>query len=576
LKEGLFVGKEIIVNCDRRQKRIAVLEDGQLVEIYLERPLEQRVVGNIYKGVVENVLPGMQAAFVNVGLERNTFLYVADAVPGIDEYPRGVPKKKRRATIKELLQSGQHVLVQVTKEPIGNKGARVTRHITLPGRLVVLMPTVDHVGVSRRIADEGERKRLRKLAAELRPKQMGVIVRTVATGCKAEELQADIDFLAKLWKGIQRKERRAKAPSLVHRDLDLVDRVIRDLVDDSVDRLIVDDVEQYRRVLDLLSATAPHLKERVHIYQQRQPIFDTFGLEVELEKALRRRVWLKSGGYLIFDQTEALTVIDVNTGRYVGSTNLADTVLRTNLEAADEIAHQLRLRNIGGIIIIDFIDMSSNDHQKQVLQRLEQALKLDKTKTSILGLTQLGLVEMTRQKVRQNISEVLQKPCPYCEGTGQVLHEEVLGYKIELELHRYFQTHEDEAVLLDVHPTVAAVLIGSGGSNLERLEAETGRHIFIRGNSERHIADWGIILAGNSEMVEKVALPVHVGDVLSVKLEDIHAGRAQDAIARQDGFIIQVDKAAKLVGQKVLVEIVRTYRTFAKARIAGELVDASH
>ncbi|MGI6344856.1 MAG: Rne/Rng family ribonuclease [Bacillota bacterium] len=570
------MGKEIIVNCDRRQKRIAVLEDGQLVEIYLERPLEQRVVGNIYKGVVENVLPGMQAAFVNVGLERNTFLYVADAVPGIDEYPRGVPKKKRRATIKELLQSGQHVLVQVTKEPIGNKGARVTRHITLPGRLVVLMPTVDHVGVSRRIADEGERKRLRKLAAELRPKQMGVIVRTVATGCKAEELQADIDFLAKLWKGIQRKERRAKAPSLVHRDLDLVDRVIRDLVDDSVDRLIVDDVEQYRRVLDLLSATAPHLKERVHIYQQRQPIFDTFGLEVELEKALRRRVWLKSGGYLIFDQTEALTVIDVNTGRYVGSTNLADTVLRTNLEAADEIAHQLRLRNIGGIIIIDFIDMSSNDHQKQVLQRLEQALKLDKTKTSILGLTQLGLVEMTRQKVRQNISEVLQKPCPYCEGTGQVLHEEVLGYKIELELHRYFQTHEDEAVLLDVHPTVAAVLIGSGGSNLERLEAETGRHIFIRGNSERHIADWGIILAGNSEMVEKVALPVHVGDVLSVKLEDIHAGRAQDAIARQDGFIIQVDKAAKLVGQKVLVEIVRTYRTFAKARIAGELVDASH
>lgn len=570
------MGKEIIVNCDRRQKRIAVLEDGQLVEIYLERPLEQRVVGNIYKGVVENVLPGMQAAFVNVGLERNTFLYVADAVPGIDEYPRGVPKKKRRATIKELLQSGQHVLVQVTKEPIGNKGARVTRHITLPGRLVVLMPTVDHVGVSRRIADEGERKRLRKLAAELRPKQMGVIVRTVATGCKAEELQADIDFLAKLWKGIQRKERRAKAPSLVHRDLDLVDRVIRDLVDDSVDRLIVDDVEQYRRVLDLLSATAPHLKERVHIYQQRQPIFDTFGLEVELEKALRRRVWLKSGGYLIFDQTEALTVIDVNTGRYVGSTNLADTVLKTNLEAADEIAHQLRLRNIGGIIIIDFIDMSSNDHQKQVLQRLEQALKLDKTKTSILGLTQLGLVEMTRQKVRQNISEVLQKPCPYCEGTGQVLHEEVLGYKIELELHRYFQTHEDEAVLLDVHPTVAAVLIGSGGSNLERLEAETGRHIFIRGNSERHIADWGIILAGNSEMVEKVALPVHVGDVLSVKLEDIHAGRAQDAIARQDGFIIQVDKAAKLVGQKVLVEIVRTYRTFAKARIAGELVDASH
>ena len=567
------MSKEIIINCDNRETRVAVVENGRLVEIYLERPLEQRVVGNIYKGLVENVLPGMQAAFVNVGLERNTFLYVADAIPGLDEFPEGVPKASKRATIKELVHSGKDILVQVTKEPFGNKGARVTRHVTLPGRYVVLMPTVDYVGVSRRIEDEAERERLRKLASEIKPKRVGVIVRTVATGLTADELKQDIDFLAKLWQSIQKRGNKLKAPALVHRDLDLVGRVIRDLVDDSVDRLIVDSVEQYKSVLELLTVTAPQYKERVSLFQQQRPIFETFGLEAELDKALKRRVWLKSGGYLVIDQTEALIAIDVNTGKFVGSTNLADTVLKTNLEASEEIARQLRLRNLGGIIIIDFIDMMLADHRKQVLERLEDAVKADKTKTAILGLTQLGLVEMTRQKVRQAIGEVLQKPCPYCDGTGHVLHEEVLGNRIEMELRRYFQSHQDEAVLLEVHPTVAAVLIGAGGGNLERLENETGRHIYVRGNSDRHIEDWAIVLSGNSEMVEKVALPVQVGDVLSVKLEDIHQGRPKDAIARKDGFVIQVEKAAQLVGQKVLIEVTRTFRTYAKARLAGEFVD---
>lgn len=567
------MSKEIIINCDSRETRAAVVEDGRMVEVYLERPIEQRVVGNIYSGVVENVLPGMQAAFVNVGLERNTFLYVADAVPGLDEFPEGVPKASKKATIKELVHKGKDVLVQVTKEPFGNKGARVTKHITLPGRYVVLMPTVDYVGVSRRIESEAERERLRKLAHEIKPKRIGVIVRTVATGLSAEELKQDIDFLAKLWQSVQQRAKKAKAPALIHRDLDLVGRVVRDLVDDSVDRMIIDNVEQYKAMLDLLSATAPQYKDRVSLFQQQRPIFETFGLETELDKALKPRVWLKSGGYLVIDQTEALTVIDVNTGKFVGSTNLADTVFQTNLEACDEIARQLRLRNLGGIIIIDFIDMSAAEHRKQVLARLEEAMKADKTKSAILGLTQLGLVEMTRHKVRQAIGEVLQKPCPYCDGTGHVLHEEVLGSRIELELWRYFRTHEDEAVLLDVHPSVAAVLIGSGGSNLERLEKETGRHVFVRGNSERHLEDWAIVLSGNSEMVEKVALPVQVGDVLSVKLEDVHQGRAKDAIARKDGLVIQVDKAAHLVGQKVLIEVTRTFRTYAKARLAGEFVD---
>ena len=569
------MSKEIVVNCQGRETRVAVMENGKLVEMFLERPIEQRVVGNIYKGVVENVLPGMQAAFVNVALERNTFLYVADAVPGLDEYPEGVPKTRKRATIRELVHSGKDILVQVTKEPFGNKGARVTRHVTLPGRYVVLMPTVNHVGVSRRITEEAERERLRKIATEVKPKRMGVIVRTVATGCSPEELKQDIDFLTKLWNSIRQRSRKAKAPSLIHRDLDLVGRVIRDLLDDSVDRLVVDSVDQYQAVLDLLAATAPEFRERVFLFQQQRPIFATFGLEAELDKALKRRVWLKSGGYLVIDQTEALTAIDVNTGKYVGSTNLADTVLKTNLEAAEEIAHQLRLRNIGGIIIIDFIDMTKPDHQKQVLDQLEQAVKADKTKSAILGLTQLGLVEMTRQKVRQAIGEVLQKPCPCCDGTGYVLHEEVIGNRIEMDLAHYFRTHQDEAVLLDVNPIVAAVLIGTGGSNLERLEAETGRHIYVRGNADRTLEDWAIVLAGNSDMVEKVALPVEVGDVLSLRLESVHQGKAKDAIARKDGFVIQVDQAASLVGQKVLVEVTRTFRTYAKGRLSGEFIDVN-
>ncbi len=570
------MSKEVIINCDSRETRVAVVEDGRLVEVYLERPIEQRVVGNIYKGIVDNVLPGMQAAFVNVGLERNTFLYVADAVPGLDEHPEGVPKASKRATIKELLHKGKQILVQVTKEPFGNKGARVTRHVTLPGRYVVLMPTVDHVGISRRIEDGAERDRLRKLARELKPKHIGLIVRTVAIGISAEDLKQDIDFLAKLWRSIQQRSKKLKAPALVHRDLDVVGRVVRDALDDSVDRVIIDSVDHYKAMLELLAATAPQYQERVSLFKQQRPIFETFGLEVELDKALKRRVWLKSGGYLVIDQTEALTVIDVNTGKFVGNTSLEDTVLKINLESCEEIARQLRLRNLGGIIIIDFIDMNQSEHGKQVVAQLEEALKADKTKTSILGLTQLGLVEMTRQKVRQAIGEVLQKPCPYCDGTGHVLHEEVLGGRIEMELWRYFRTHQDEAVLLDVHPTVAAVLIGSGGSNLERLEKETGRHVFVRGNSERHLEDWAIVLSGNSEMVEKVALPVHVGEVLTVKLEDVHQGRAKDAIARKDGFVIQVDKAAHLVGQKVLIEITRAFRTYAKARLAGELVDGTH
>ena len=430
--------------------------------------------------------------------------------------------------------------------------------------------------VYRAITDGAERERLRQLAAELKPKRMGVIIRTVATGCTAEELQQDIDFLVRLWRSIQKRSRKAKAPSLIHRDLDLVGRVIRDLLDENVNRLILDSATQYNAVLELLSATAPEFCERVFLFKQQKPIFATFGLEDELEKALKRRVWLKSGGYLVIDQTEALTAIDVNTGKYVGSTNLADTVLRTNLEAAEEIARQLRLRNIGGIIIIDFIDMSTDDHRQQVLDKLEQAVKKDKVKSTVLGLTQLGLVEMTRQKVRQAVGEVMQKPCPYCEGTGQVLHEEILGNRIEMELVHYFRTHHDEAVLLDVNPAVAAVLIGTGGSNLERLESETGRHIYIRGNGDRHLEDWAIVLAGNSDMVEKVALPVQVGDVLTLRLEDVHQGRAKDAIARRDGFVIQVDKAAHLIGQKVLVEITRTFRTYAKGRLVENSIDPGH
>lgn len=566
LRSDSPVTKEIVVNVDHEETRVATLEDGSLVEIAVERPTGQRVAGNIYKGRVENVLPGMQAAFVNVGLERNAFLYVDDALPVKDE-DDDLPDL-RRATIRDVVREGQEIVVQVAKEPIGTKGARVTRHLTLPGRYLVLMPGVDYVGVSRRIENEGERERLRTLAESVKPEGAGLIVRTVAEGADEQELTRDVVFLARLWERIQAKARMSGAPAVLHKDLGLLLRVVRDAFSEEVDKLTIDSRQEYEKVLELLDISAPELKPRVSYHAAHdRPIFDVYGIEPEIEKALKRRVWLKSGGYIVIDRTEALTSIDVNTGKYVGTTNLADTVFRTNLEAAREIARQIRLRDIGGIIVVDFIDMEVPEHRQQVLKALEEAVKSDRTKTNVLGLTQLGLVEMTRKKVRQSLDDVLQRACPYCDGRGKVLSEESMSRKVRADVKRILKHTSSEAVLIEVHPSVAALLIGAGGANLRELEKETGKLVYIKGDSDCHLETMNLRALGTREEVEAKALPVHTGQQLELKVEEPHATNPADGIARVDGYVIDIEGAGNRVGERVRAEVSRAFRTYAKARL---------
>ncbi|MEW6724811.1 MAG: Rne/Rng family ribonuclease [Bacillota bacterium] len=563
--------KEILVNVDQDETRVAVLENGELVELYYERPITQRSVGNVYKGKVENVLPGMQAAFVNIGLDRNAFLYVTDAIAVYagDEENETVPvANKKKATIKDVVKEGQEILLQVIKEPMGSKGARVSTHLTLPGRYVVLMPTVDYIGVSRRIESDKERERLKSAAKKVKPRGVGLIVRTAAEGATLEELRQDVRFLTRLWRKIRRRAASARPPSLIHKDLGLVYRIVRDLFTEDVTRLVVDSRAEYQKIMEILTDFSPELKERTTYYDARErSLFDSYGLETEVDKAAKRRVWLKSGGYIVIDQTEALTVIDVNTGKFVGSTNLADTVLKTNLEAAREIARQLRLRDIGGIIVADFIDMENGEHRQEMLRTLHEELKKDRTKTNVLGLTQLGLVEMTRKKMKQGLEAVLLSDCPYCEGTGKVLSEATMAARTRRELRRLLGHTENEAILVEVHPSVASLLIGANGANLKVLEKETRKIIYIRGNEECHVERMNIRLMGTKEEVERRALPVHPGEQLEVRVEEPHVSNPHDGIARIEGYVLDIEGGGKLVGERVRVQVKKAFRTYAKAVI---------
>jgi ribonuclease G len=552
--------KKIIVNCDNRATRVALLENGKLVELYIERPLQHRVVGNLYKGIVANVLPGMQAAFVDIGLEKNAFLYVDDIYTEVNgEAPQA------RGEIAKLLKAGEEIMVQVIKEPFGSKGARVTGQITLPGRYLVLVPGADYVGVSRRIESQTERERLRREVEKMRPEKLGLIVRTVAEGVENEILEQDLQFLVQLWHRILNRFQQKTAPAVIYQDLALTCRIARDLFVEDFNSFLIDNDHEYEKVHEILDYISPHLKPKVTFYRDPQPIFERYGVEKEIEKALEGQVWLKSGGYLVFDETEALTVIDVNTGRYTGKRNLTDTILKTNLEAADEIARQIRLRDIGGIIIVDFIDMSIEEHRQKVLDRLNDAVKHDRTKTYILGITALGLVEMTRKKVRQDLAAVLQQPCPYCNGTGRVLTPLVVSSKIERELKKVLQQEPGEAVLVEMHHEVAAIIIGTGGANLKKIEDQLNRHIFIRGTNDIHIERYRIVAAGKLKEIEALAFPVSPGEIIEVLIEEPHAAHPEHGIARLQGFVINVEGAGEKAGRTVRVKITGVCRTFARA-----------
>ncbi|MEA4891294.1 MAG: Rne/Rng family ribonuclease [Peptococcaceae bacterium] len=409
--------REILMKVEGSETKVVVTEDGRLVELYVERERDQRVVGNIYKGIVKNILPGMQAAFVDIGLEKNAFLYVADARTAHGDEAKGI--EGLSVPIQGLLKEGQDIMVQISKEPVGTKGARITSQITIPGRFLVLMPTMDNITVSRRITEGEEKRRLLALAQELKPGGMGLIVRTVGEGASREDLIQDRDHLLRIWEGIAQNYEKGGARGLVYQDLALSQRILRDIFSTDVNRLMVNSRQLYNQVVDFIETMEPRLKKKVFVCNMEE-LFEKYNVDFEMRQALDRKVWMKNGSYLIFDHTEALTVIDVNTGKYVGSTNLDDTVLRTNVEAAREIARQLRIRNIGGIIIIDFIDMNEETHKRKVLEAFEAELKKDKVRTHILGITALGLVEITRKKVRQSLDSTLETCCPVCGGKGRV------------------------------------------------------------------------------------------------------------------------------------------------------------
>ena len=440
--------REIVVNSSLVETRVAVVEDGTLVELLIDNTHTQSLAGNIYKGRVLKILPGMQAAFVDIGLARDAFLYVRDIWEEMEDYEEllaegeaveeaedaevteeAPPRKRRqpnrprqpsRASIEELIREGQEVLVQVAREPLGTKGARITSHVTLPGRYLVYMPTESHVGVSRKIESEAERSRLKHFIEEINIQREGVIVRTAGVGRSRAELQADLDFLSSTWRQIRTKAETLTAPAMVQKDLDLIFRIFRDLITKDVARLVVDSAAEYERCMEYTESLFPELRQLLYLYTEDEPIFKSFGIEKEIEKALRSKVWLKSGGYLVIEQTEALVSIDINTGKYVGKHDFEETILKTNREAAREIARQVRLRDLGGIIIIDFIDMARQENRDKVMEELKDALRADRSPTNVSLLSELGLVEMTRKRVRQGLNQAVSQTCPACGGLGWV------------------------------------------------------------------------------------------------------------------------------------------------------------
>lgn len=422
IKQSFFRGdgvkkvlKRIVVRYEPGASSVALMEEGRLAEFFLEQPEDREKAGNIYKGKVVNVLPGMQAAFVDIGLKKNAFLYIDDLLPVHME-----KKPKIKPSITELVKEGQELIVQVKKEPLGTKGARVTTHFTIPGRWVVLLPDADYVAVSRKIESDQERARLKAAGSQIRKPGDGLIIRTVAEGESADSLAKDLAVLNDIWSGLLRRAAECASPALLYRDLGMIHRLVRDLFSDSVKELVIDDGRSAQEIGGLLSSMAPELQGRVKVYQGEGSVLKYYGIYEQLERAFRRKIWLENGGYLVVDPTEALTVIDVNTGKYTGSVDLEQTVFETNLEAAEEIARLLRLRDIGGMIIVDFIDMAEERHRKLVTDKLEACMKKDRTKVQVVGWTRLGLVEITRKKVRPNLDELLSESCPQCSGVGRI------------------------------------------------------------------------------------------------------------------------------------------------------------
>ncbi|MFL5781575.1 MAG: Rne/Rng family ribonuclease [Thermoleophilaceae bacterium] len=541
-------------------------------ELYIERRWSRSIVGNIYKGRVDNVLPGLEAAFVDIGIDKNGFLHVDDIVmPGVEVARRGrVGGKGQR--IAQLLKPGQEIIVQVVKDPLKTKGARLSMQLSIAGRYLVYVPQGEGVGVSRRLPDN-ERDKLRKRAAKLDLGEGGAIIRTAAQGASREDFEREIKYLHKLHELLQKRAEEATAPALVFQEADLSVRVVRDIFSAEFERAIVDDEKQHGRLTSFFTRTAPELVERVELYKDEEPLFERYGVDAVIQSTLNRRVDLPSGGYLMIDYAEAMTVIDVNSGSFTGrgkGARLEDTIAKTNLEAAEETVRQLRLRDIGGIIVIDFIDMARARNRDAVLKTLRKMLDEDRTKTYVMEISPLGLVEMTRQNVTDGVREILTTTCPTCEGEGVVLSEETVAIEVERKLRDLVAERSGpEAFLIQVHPAVSNVLINGPGRPVLELEKELSRHFHFEGSDALPIDYFAVAMEGSSAEVEERALPFREGEEVHVTIEEPHMYEEDDAVAKVDGYVISVAGAGSLIGEKRLVRIDSVSRSAATASLVG-------
>ena len=597
--------KQVLVSVDRAETRVALLEAAgtpaasnspggsrkrttvkpgagyRIAELYIERRGGRSIVGNIYKGKVDNVLPGLEAAFVDIGLEKNGFLHVDEIVlPGVE-----TPKRGRggagRSKISELLKPGQEIVVQVVKDPLKTKGARLSMEVTIAGRYMVYAPTGEGVGVSRRLEDK-ERERLRRQTAKLDIGGGGVIVRTAAHGAQRADFERELLYLHKLHEVLCKRVEDTQAPAMVFQEADLSVRVVRDIFSEHFERAIVDDEQQHKRLVSFFARTAPELVERVELWDGSEPLLDAYKVTDAIDGLMSRRVDLPSGGYLMIDYAEALTVIDVNSGSFIGrgkGAGLEETITKTNLEAAEEVVNQLRLRDIGGIIVIDFIDMARARNRDAVMKTLRKALDEDRTKTFTAELSRLGLVEMTRQNVTEGVREIMSRACPTCDGEGVIRSEETIAIEFERRLRDIAAEHpEDEAFLVQINPRVTAQFTGQASRVLHALEAETGKSFHFEGSEGLTLDHFAITFQGTREEVEERALPFREGDEVLVEIVEPHMYDVDDAVAKLDGYIISIAGAARQVGEKRMVRIDSVGRTAATALLldeSGEVVESA-
>jgi len=512
-KDEQTMYKQIIINVTEHETRVALLEENNIAEFFIERGDVSDIAGNIYKGRVQRVLPGMQAAFVDIGLKQAAFIYVNDVINSnyneiedlltndgdieanafdSDASCASSALNSREWNIEELITEGQEIMVHVAKAPMGTKGPRVTAHISLPGRYLVLLPTSNHIGISRRIEDESERKRLKDMVSNLRQENFGYIVRTAGEGIREEKLAHEMGFLKNLWENIQKKYQTAPVPSLLHKELSVSLRAVRDLLMHEAEKLVIDSHSGYESILSFLDTFMPNLKNAVELYEGPEPIFDAYNLEGDISRTLRKKIWLKSGGYIIIEHTEALVAIDVNTGRYVGKYNLEETILKTNLEAVKEIAYQIRLRDIGGIIIIDFIDMAKKPNQEKVFNAVKDVFKKDRSKTHVLPMSEMGLIQMTRKRIRASLTRMLCEPCFYCEGEGFLTSRQTICYNIYREILRESRDMMGVKISLRVNPEIAELLHGEENDIIVSLEKIVGKQVVIYPNAQLHLEEYDI------------------------------------------------------------------------------------